>query len=130
MGGHGPGPDAPPPERGRPDEQSVQPHGTRHAPPGRRVVPGLITAGLLASALGDQGIALASPVLFARELEAGLLVQPVPLSVKLIPDYAYWLVWPEGRRRSPKIARFRDWIMAAAEADPAVRAARDAVEAG
>jgi signal transduction histidine kinase/CheY-like chemotaxis protein len=27
--------------------------GTRHAPPGRRVVPGLITAGLLASALGD-----------------------------------------------------------------------------
>lgn len=81
----------------------------------------------VASALGDQGIALASPVLFAREIEAGLLVQPVPLSVKLIPDYAYWLVWPEGRRRSPKIARFRDWILDAAAADPSIRAARDAV---
>ena len=68
----------------------------------------------VASALGDQGVALASPILFARELAAGLLVQPVPLSVKLVPDYAYWLVWPEGRRRSPKIARFRDWILAAA----------------
>ena len=84
----------------------------------------------VASALGDQGVALASPILFARELAAGLLVQPVPLTVKLIPDYAYWLVWPEGRRRSPKIARFRDWILAAAAADPSVLAAREAVEAG
>jgi len=84
----------------------------------------------VASALGDQGVALASPILFARELAAGLLVQPVPLSVKLIPGYAYWLVWPEGRRRSPKIARFRDWILAAAAADPSVRAAREAVEPG
>jgi LysR family glycine cleavage system transcriptional activator len=84
----------------------------------------------VASALGDQGVALASPILFARELAAGLLVQPVPLTVKLIPDYAYWLVWPEGRRRSPKIARFRDWILAAAAADPSVLAARGAIEAG
>ncbi|KQW83059.1 LysR substrate-binding domain-containing protein [Brevundimonas sp. Root1279] len=80
----------------------------------------------VAAALGDQGVALASPILFARELAAGLLVQPVPLSVELSPGYAYWLVWPEGRRRSPKIARFRDWLLAAAEADPAIAAARAA----
>jgi LysR family transcriptional regulator, glycine cleavage system transcriptional activator len=78
----------------------------------------------VAAALGDQGVALASPILFARELAAGLLVQPVPLAVELSPGYAYWLVWPEGRRRSPKIARFRDWLLAAAEADLAIAAAR------
>lgn len=74
----------------------------------------------VASALGGQGVALASPILFAREIAAGLLVQPVACAVELIPDYAYWLVWPEGRRRSTKIARFRDWILAEAEADPAI----------
>ncbi len=77
----------------------------------------------VASALGGQGAALASPILFAREIAAGLLIQPVPCAVELIPDYAYWLVWPEGRRRSTKIARFRDWILAEAEADPTIAAA-------
>lgn len=76
----------------------------------------------VAAALGDQGVALASPILFAREIAAGLLVRPFPLAVELVPDYAYWLVWPEGRRRSTKIARFRDWILAEAGADPAITA--------
>lgn len=77
----------------------------------------------VAAALGDQGVALASPILFAREIEAGLLVRPFDLAVELIPGYAYWLCWPEGRRRVPKVARFRDWLLAEAAADPAVRAA-------
>ena len=81
----------------------------------------------VASALGDQGVALASPILFAREIAAGLLVRPFPQTVAF--HKGYFLVWPEGRRRSPKIARFRDWLTAQVEADPAVAEARRAAPA-
>lgn len=77
----------------------------------------------VAAALGDQGVALASPILFAREIEAGLLVRLFALTVDLLPGYAYWLCWPQGRRRVGKIARFRDWLLEEVQADPAVRAA-------
>lgn len=76
----------------------------------------------VAAALGDQGVALASPILFARELRNGVLVRPFPQTVSL--HTGYYLVWPEGRRRSPKIARFREWLVARADADPTVAAAR------
>lgn len=72
----------------------------------------------VAAALGDQGVALASPILFARELRNGLLVRPFKQCVSF--HAGYYLVWPEGRRRSPKIARFRDWMVAQADADPTV----------
>ncbi|HWQ86689.1 LysR substrate-binding domain-containing protein [Brevundimonas sp.] len=76
----------------------------------------------VAAALGDQGVALASPILFARELRNGLLVRPFPQTVSF--HAGYFIVWPEGRRRSPKIARFRDWLMAQAASDPTVAEAR------
>lgn len=75
----------------------------------------------VAAALGGQGVALASPILYAREIAAGLLVQPFPDLVELSPGY--WIVWPTERRRSPKIARFRDWLIASAAEDPAILAA-------
>ncbi|WP_291832224.1 LysR substrate-binding domain-containing protein [Brevundimonas sp.] len=81
----------------------------------------------VAAALGGQGVALASPILFAREIETGVLVRPFQEMVAF--HTGYYLVWPEGRRRSPKIKRFRDWLMAQAEADPAVAAARVGQEA-
>lgn len=76
----------------------------------------------VASALGDQGVALASPILFAREIRNGLLVRPFSQTVSF--HSGYYLVWPEGRRRSPKIARFRDWLAAQADADPTIVEAR------
>ncbi len=75
----------------------------------------------VAAALGGQGVALASPILYAREIAAGMLVQPFPDLVELSPGY--WIAWPADRRRSPKIARFRDWLVASAAEDPAIRAA-------
>lgn len=81
----------------------------------------------VAAALGGQGVALASPILFAREIETGVLVRPFEEMVAF--HSGYYLVWPEGRRRSPKIKRFRDWITAQADADPAVIAARVGHEA-
>lgn len=74
----------------------------------------------IASALGGHGLVLASPIFFARELTSGRLVRPF----EAVTPFAagYWLVYPEDRRRSPKIAAFRDWLLAAAADDPAVAA--------
>lgn len=76
----------------------------------------------VAAALGGQGVALGSPIFFAREINAGLLVRPFRQTVKF--NSGYYLVWPEGRRRSSKIRRFREWMMSVADADPAVIEAR------
>ncbi|MEN5145317.1 LysR family transcriptional regulator [Brevundimonas diminuta] len=72
----------------------------------------------VAAALGDQGVALGSPILYSREIERGLLVRPFEATVALAEGY--WLCYPPGRRLTPKIVRFRDWVLAAARADPAV----------
>jgi LysR family glycine cleavage system transcriptional activator len=72
----------------------------------------------VAAALGDQGVALGSPILYGRELERSLLVRPFHQTVALAEGY--WLCYPSGRRLVPKIARFRDWILDTARADPAV----------
>ncbi|WP_374571712.1 LysR substrate-binding domain-containing protein [Phenylobacterium sp.] len=58
-------------------------------------------------ALAGQGLALGSPFLWRRELAEGRLIQPVPVEM---PYSQYWLVYPKERRRSPKIAAFRDWM--------------------
>ena len=76
----------------------------------------------VAAALGGQGVALGSPIFFAREIKAGLLVRPFAQTVSF--NTGYYVVWPEGRRRSPKIRRFREWLMSVADADPAVIEAR------
>jgi LysR family glycine cleavage system transcriptional activator len=72
-----------------------------------------------ASAAAGQGIALVSPIIFGAEVAAGRLVQPFEITTR--PNRGYWVAWPEERRRSPKIRAFRDWVMAAVEADPAAR---------
>ena len=87
----------------------------------------------VAAALGDQGVALGSPILYARELERGLLVRPFEQTVALAQGY--WLCYPPTRRLTPKVARFRDWILDTARSDPAVvegarLAGREVGEAG
>ena len=79
----------------------------------------------VAAALGGQGVALASPILYAREIAAGQLIQPFPQLVELSPGY--WIAWPTDRRLSPKIVRFREWLLAAAANDPAIAAALAAI---
>jgi LysR family glycine cleavage system transcriptional activator len=72
----------------------------------------------VAAALADQGLVLASPIMFSAEIAAGRLVQPFETVVGL-GDQAVWLAYPKDRRRARKIAAFRDWILAAVAADPA-----------
>ncbi len=77
----------------------------------------------VATALAGQGLALGSPIFFAPDIAAGRLVQPFDIA----PRYGggYWLAYPEERRRVRKIAAFRDWLLEAVAADPAVARYRD-----
>ena len=52
------------------------------------------------------------------ELDSGRLVQPFDLVTFEGPDF--WLVYPDYKRTQPKIAAFRDWLLAAMR-DAAVR---------
>jgi LysR family glycine cleavage system transcriptional activator len=73
----------------------------------------------VASALADQGVALGSPIFFARDIAEGRLVAPFDIA----PHYGggYWIAYPAERRRTRKIAAFRDWILAEGGGRPADR---------
>ena len=80
------------------------------------------------AAVAGQGIALLNPFFFAADLAAGRLVQPFDLVLKA--DRDYWLVYPKGRGRSPKVRAFRDWVLAEADRDSAQAAANDECRRG
>ena len=69
------------------------------------------------AAFAGAGIAMMTPMFWRAELASGRLVQPFPEIH--VSDRSHWLVYPEGRRSQPKIAAFRDWILAEARAERA-----------
>jgi LysR family glycine cleavage system transcriptional activator len=72
----------------------------------------------IAAAHAGQGLALASPILFAGEIASGRLVQPFPVTLHY--ERAVWLVYPQERRRTRKIAAFREWLLECVALDPAI----------
>lgn len=66
---------------------------------------------MVQAALRGLGIALAPPLLFEADLQAGRLVQPFATSVDL---GGYWLTRLMSRPDSPAMADFRCWLIAAA----------------
>ncbi len=81
----------------------------------------------IAAAIAGHGIAIASPLLFRSEIEAGRLVPAHDLVAG--DGRAFWFVYPVVRQNSAKVTRFRDWLGAEAERarDTAAVAIRDAV---
>lgn len=67
------------------------------------------------AAVNGQGIALARTALAAWDILAGRLVRPFALGLKA--DYAYWIVCPKPTADLPKIATFREWLLAEAAED-------------
>jgi len=62
------------------------------------------------AAMAGQGVAMLTPFFWRNDLAEGRLVRPFEqVSTR---GYAYWLVYPEGRRSVPKIKRFREWLLA------------------
>jgi len=78
--------------------------------------PVLNRASMLIDAAADgQGVALARTTLAAWDLISGRLVIPVDMSLE-IPN-TYWIVCPKATATTPKIATFRQWLLAEAEED-------------
>ena len=73
----------------------------------------------VAAAVASGAFALASPIMFAPDIAAGRLVQPFDVVTR--HPQSYWLAYPTERRRARKIAAFREWLLAAAAADPAAQ---------
>jgi len=69
------------------------------------------------AAFAGSGIAMMTPTFWRDELAAGRLVQPFPHVH--VTSRSHWLVYPEGRRNQPKIAAFRDWLLAEVEGEKA-----------
>ena len=67
------------------------------------------------AAVDGQGVALARTGLAAHDLINGRLVRPFEFALPV--SYAYWIVCSAATANLPKIATFRDWIMAEAEAE-------------
>ena len=81
----------------------------------------------IAAAIAGHGIAIASPILFQSEIEAGRLVPAHDLVAG--DGRAFWFVYPVVRQNSAKLTRFREWLSAEAERarDTAAAAIREAV---
>lgn len=62
---------------------------------------------MVQAALAGEGVALAPPSMFARELEEGRLAQPF---AETVASGAYYLVTPRGKSSGPALLAFRAWL--------------------
>ena len=76
------------------------------------------------AAVDAQGIALARTALVAGDLISGRLVRPFPQAIEA--PFAFWIVCPKAVADLPKIATFRNWLLAEAAEDARRLAALDA----
>lgn len=67
------------------------------------------------AAVDGQGVALARTTLAAWDLINGQLIRPLDLMLRL--SKCYWIVCPKATSSLPKIATFRDWLLAEAAND-------------
>lgn len=70
---------------------------------------------LIDAAVDGQGMALARTTLAAWDLVNGRLIRPFDLMLPL--SKSYWIVCPRATAASPKVATFRDWLLAEAADD-------------
>jgi LysR family glycine cleavage system transcriptional activator len=70
---------------------------------------------LIDAAVDGQGVALARTTLAAWDLINGRLARPFDVGLKL--SRTYWIVCPKATSTKPKIATFRDWLLAEAADD-------------
>jgi LysR family transcriptional regulator of beta-lactamase len=63
---------------------------------------------MVQAALQGEGVALAPPSMFERELAEGRLVQPFTTTVDV---GRYWLCWPLAKPMPDALERFRHWLL-------------------
>lgn len=68
---------------------------------------------MVEAAMQGEGVALAPPALFARDLEQGRLVRPFAVEASA---GGYWLTWLKSRNPTPALDAFRNWLVGEAGA--------------
>lgn len=63
------------------------------------------------AAVDGNAVALADFAMVANDLSEGRLVRPFDLGIRIPPEFAYFVVYPEASAGDPRIAAFRDWIV-------------------
>lgn len=69
---------------------------------------------LVQAALEGSAVVLAEFAMVSGDLAEGRLVRPLELSLRIAPEFAYFLVYPLSAEDDPRIVAFRDWILAEA----------------
>jgi LysR family transcriptional regulator, glycine cleavage system transcriptional activator len=67
---------------------------------------------MIQAVIANEGVALGKSALIAEDLAAGRLIKP--FDIKLKAEWAYYIVVPPGALARPKIAAFRNWLLAEA----------------
>lgn len=75
----------------------------------------------LQAAIDGQGVALGDSSLVADDLAAGRLVQPFALTIKVPPQFAYYVISPAETENEPLVRSFREWILEEAAHTPLVK---------
>ncbi|WP_027053187.1 transcriptional regulator GcvA [Mesorhizobium erdmanii] len=63
------------------------------------------------AALDGNAVALADFAMVANDLSQGRLVRPFELGIKVAPEFAYFLVYPQTVKDDPRIVAFREWLL-------------------
>ncbi|MDX8541207.1 MAG: transcriptional regulator GcvA [Mesorhizobium sp.] len=70
------------------------------------------------AALDGNAVALADFAMVANDLSQGRLVRPFELGIKVAPEFAYFLVYPEAVKDDARVAAFREWLIEEAAKTP------------
>ncbi|TIU95590.1 MAG: transcriptional regulator, partial [Mesorhizobium sp.] len=63
------------------------------------------------AALDGNAVALADFAMVANDLSQGRLIRPFELGIKVAPEFAYFLVYPEAMKDDARIVAFREWLL-------------------
>ncbi|RUX24494.1 transcriptional regulator GcvA [Mesorhizobium sp. M2A.F.Ca.ET.042.01.1.1] len=63
------------------------------------------------AALDGNAVALADFAMVANDLSQGRLVRPFELGIKVAPEFAYFLVYPEAAKDDARVIAFREWLL-------------------
>ncbi|MEO5756989.1 MAG: LysR substrate-binding domain-containing protein, partial [Mesorhizobium sp.] len=72
------------------------------------------------AALDGNAVALADFAMVANDLSEGRLVRPFALGIKVAPEFAYFLVYPQASVNDPRIVAFREWLLEEVAKTPTV----------
>ncbi len=63
------------------------------------------------AAIEGNAVALADFAMVANDLSQGRLVQPFELGIRVSPEFAYFLVYPQSTADDPRIVAFSEWLL-------------------